>query len=103
MHSPACSSLDRLARQRVLILDAAMGTMIQELGFGEEQFRGRQFAADPQDLRGCNDLLSITQPEAIRAIHLAYLAAGADILSTNTFNANRVSLADYGLADQVPR
>ena len=91
---------DLLAR-RIAILDGAMGTMIQQLNFGETDYRGRQFAAHPRDLKGCNDLLAITQPEAITAIHRGYLEAGADIVSTNTFNANRVSMADYDLVDQV--
>jgi 5-methyltetrahydrofolate--homocysteine methyltransferase len=93
--------LDRLVRQRIAILDGAMGTMIQKLGLDEAAYRGGQFAAHPRDLKGCNDLLCVTQPEAIAAIHREYLEAGADILSTNTFNANRVSLADYDLCDRV--
>jgi 5-methyltetrahydrofolate--homocysteine methyltransferase len=95
------SNLDRLLAQRILILDGAMGTMIQQLGFGEGEFRGSQFAGHGRDLTGCNDLLSVTQPEAIVAIHGDYLHAGADILCTNSFNANRISLADYDLADHV--
>ena len=90
-----------LATRRILVLDGAMGTMIQQLGFDEAAYRGTQLADHPRDLKGCNDLLSVTQPDAIAAIHRGYLEAGADLLSTNTFNANRISLADYGLADRV--
>ena len=93
--------LMQAAGQRILILDGAMGTMIQRLGLDEAGFRGRQFANHPHDLAGCNDLLSMTRPEAIVAIHRAYLEAGADLVSTNTFNANRISLADYRLSDHV--
>ena len=95
------SVLQELAAQRILVLDGAMGTMVQQLGLGEAEYRGSELAAHPYDVKGCNDLLSLTRPEAITAIHRAYLDAGADILSTNTFNANRISLADYGLADRV--
>ena len=78
-----------------------MGTMIQQFKFSEADYRGAQFAAHHRDLKGCNDLLAITQPEAIIGIHRGYLEAGADIISTNTFNANSVSMADYDLVDQV--
>ncbi len=93
--------LRQLLAQRIAILDGAMGTMIQQFRFGEEQYRGAQFAAHGRDLKGCNDLLSITQPEAIVGIHRGYLDAGADIVCTNTFNANSVSMADYDLIGQV--
>ncbi len=93
--------LEHLAAKRILILDGAMATMIQRLGLTEADFRGREFAAHGSDLRGCNDLLSITQPAAITEIHQSFLEAGADILSTNTFNANRISMADYALVDHV--
>lgn len=95
------SRLQQLAAQRILILDGAMGTMVQQLGLEEAEYRGADLAGHPHDLKGCNDLLSLTQPAAITTIHRDYLRAGADIISTNTFNANRVSLADYGLADWV--
>jgi len=78
-----------------------MGTMIQQLGLDEAAFRGTALADHPRDLKGCNDLLSITRPEAIVAIHRGYLDAGADIVCTNTFNANRIALADYGLGERV--
>ena len=73
--------------QRILILDGAMGTMIQQYRLGEADFRGQRFADWPSDLQGNNDLLVLTQPDIIRAIHLAYLEAGADLIETNTFNA----------------
>ncbi len=94
-------NLERLAAQRIVILDGAMGTMIQQLDLSEAEYRGPVFADHGADLRGCNDLLSITQPEAITVIHRDFLEAGTDILSTNTFNANRISLAEYGLGDRV--
>ncbi len=98
---PANIRLRDLLARRIAILDGAMGTMIQQRNLGEADYRGRQFADHPRDLKGCNDLLTITQPEAITAIHRGYLEAGADILSTNTFNANSISMADYDLVDQV--
>ncbi len=87
--------------ERVLVLDGAMGTMIQRHRLTEEQYRGQQFVSHPKPLKGNNDLLSITQPDIIRNIHLGYLEAGADIISTNTFNASRISQADYGIGDCV--
>ncbi|MDD4270503.1 MAG: methionine synthase [Pirellulaceae bacterium] len=97
----AAGELQRLAGEKILILDGAMGTMIQQLGFSEAEFRGQPFASHPSPLLGCNDLLSWTQPAAIQGIHQAFLDAGAEILSTNTFNANCISLADYGLSASV--
>ncbi|MEK7863452.1 MAG: methionine synthase, partial [Chloroflexota bacterium] len=91
--------LDAELERRILVLDGAMGTEIQALRLDEAAFRGARFADWPRDLRGNNDLLSLTRPEAITAIHDAYLAAGADLIETNTFNANRISLADYGMED----
>ncbi|WP_395697152.1 methionine synthase [Methylocella sp.] len=90
-----------LARERILVLDGAMGTMIQQRKFDEAQFRGERFADWPSDLRGNNDLLSLTQPEAIEAIHRAYVDAGADVIATNTFNSTRISQADYGMQELV--
>ena len=90
----ATDALSAALRERILLLDGATGTMIQAHSFSEEDFRGERFADWDSDLRGNNDLLSLTQPDAIRDIHTAYLAAGADILETNTFNAQRISLAD---------
>src|SRR5712691_7044965 len=92
--------LDAL-QQRILILDGAMGTMIQRYKLDERAFRGSRFADHPRDLKGANDLLSLTQPQVIEEIHLAYLEAGADIIETNTFNAQAISMADYGLEAQV--
>src|SRR5271163_4744263 len=93
--------LEQLLQQRVLILDGAMGTMIQALEFTEQDYRGRQFASHGSDLKGCNDLLAITQAEAIEQIHRQYFEAGADIVETNTFNSNSISMADYHLESQV--
>ncbi|MCH5169013.1 MAG: methionine synthase [Prevotellaceae bacterium] len=90
-----------LSEGRILLLDGAMGTMIQTFHFGEQDFRGRRFRDLPGIQQGNNDLLSLTQPDAIRQIHRRYLEAGADIICTNTFNAQRISLADYGCQDLV--
>jgi len=84
-------------QQRILIIDGAMGTMIQRYKLDESGYRGSQFANHPRDLKGANDLLSLTQPRIIEEIHRAYLDAGADIIETNTFNAQAISMADYGL------
>ena len=83
--------------QRILILDGAMGTMIQRHKLEEADYRGERFADWPSDLKGNNDLLSLTKPEIIQDIHTAYLEAGADILETNTFNATRIAMADYAM------
>src|SRR5215203_6883477 len=83
--------------KRILIIDGAMGTMIQRYKLSEEDYRGERFKDWPSDLKGNNDLLSLTQPHIIREIHGKYLEAGADIIETNTFNAQKVSLADYGM------
>jgi len=93
--------LERLLTERIVILDGAMGTSIQALGFVEEDYKGERFAAWPTALKGNNDLLSITQPEHIAAIHREFLEAGADIISTNTFNSNAPSLGDYGMDSLV--
>ena len=95
--SDRTTELTALAARRILILDGAMGTMIQRHELVEADYRGERFADWPSDLRGNNDLLSLTRPGVIREIHGQYLAAGADILETNTFNANSVSMADYGM------
>ena len=88
-----------LPQDRILVLDGAMGTMIQQYQLREEDFRGARFAQHGGDLKGCNDLLSITCPVVIRDIHRKYLAAGAEIIETNTFNAQRISMGDFGLQD----
>lgn len=87
--------LEKLVRERILILDGAMGTMIQSYGLKEEDFRGERFAFLPGMQKGNNDLLSITRPDVIREIHRRYLEAGADIIETNTFSAQRISMDDY--------
>jgi 5-methyltetrahydrofolate--homocysteine methyltransferase len=105
--SPARGRTERLAEleplltRRILVLDGAMGTMIQTYGLAEGDYRGERFADWPKDLKGNNDLLSLTQPAIIRAIHTAYLEAGADILETNSFNSTAVSMADYGMEGLV--
>ena len=88
--------------ERILLLDGAMGTMIQAYGLGEDDYRGTRFADWTHDLKGNNDLLSITRPDVIREIHAAFLDAGADIIETNTFNSNAPSMADYGMEALVP-
>ncbi|HEX5477943.1 MAG TPA: homocysteine S-methyltransferase family protein, partial [Burkholderiales bacterium] len=90
-------SLDQLLQARILMLDGAMGTMIQRARLAEEDFRGARFRSWERELRGNNDLLSLTQPQLIRDIHAQYLQAGADIIETNTFNSTAVALADYGM------
>ncbi len=95
----ATAELTELLTRRILILDGAMGTMIQRHKLGEDDYRGSRFADWPSDLKGNNDLLSLSQPEIIGDIHRDYLAAGADFVETNTFNAQRISLADYGMQD----
>src|SRR5271169_6753815 len=90
--------LQRLLRERIVIIDGAMGTMIQQHKLDEAAFRGARFADwRGKDLKGLNDLLNVTQPHVIEGIHREYLEAGADIIETNTFNAQSISLADYGM------
>jgi 5-methyltetrahydrofolate--homocysteine methyltransferase len=89
--------LDRLLRQRIVIMDGAMGTMVQQHQLGEASYRGERFQDWPKDLKGLHDLLCLTQPQVIEGIHREYLEAGADIIETNTFNAQALSLADYGM------
>jgi 5-methyltetrahydrofolate--homocysteine methyltransferase len=93
--------LRRLLRERLLVLDGAMGTMIQGHGLTEADFRGARFADHPKDLKGASDLLVLTKPDVIEGIHRDYLEAGADLVETCTFNANGISLADYGLVPLV--
>ncbi|HMI73828.1 MAG TPA: homocysteine S-methyltransferase family protein, partial [Steroidobacteraceae bacterium] len=102
--SPGGSLSDAFAallKQRLVVFDGAMGTMIQRHRFNEEQFRGERFKEWRSDLRGNNDLLVLTQPQVIADIHRAYLEAGADVISTNTFNSTAVSQADYGMQSLV--
>src|SRR5574339_785926 len=100
------SSIAALLRERILILDGAMGTMIQQRKLDEPAFRGERFKDWTKDLKGHNDLLNITQPSLIEEIHRQYLEAGADIIETNTFNSQAISLADYqmqNLADDLSK
>src|SRR5579871_4400233 len=91
------AALSAAIKERILILDGAMGTMIQRHRLGEADYRGTRFKDWPRDLKGNNDLLVLTRPEIIEGIHEAYLEAGADIVETNTFNAQSISMADYGM------
>ncbi|GIW71550.1 MAG: methionine synthase [Planctomycetota bacterium] len=100
-YEQVAAQLQALLTERIAVLDGAMGTMIQRLGLGEEAFRGERFAQHPRPLAGCHDVLCLSRPAAIAAIHRAYLEAGADIITTNTFNANAISLAEYGLEHAV--
>lgn len=93
--------IEQLLNDRILFLDGAMGTMIQQHKLTEEQYRGERFAEYIHPLKGNNDLLSITQPHIIKQIHLDFLEAGADIIETNTFNSTSVSMADYYMEDLV--
>ena len=95
------ATLERLLAARILVLDGAMGTLIQSYRLGEEDFRGSAFRDHPRDLEGCNDVLSITRPDVIEEIHRQYLDAGADIVETNSFTATSISLADYGIEDHA--
>ncbi|MRR51111.1 MAG: methionine synthase, partial [Rhodocyclaceae bacterium] len=101
MQADRSSELGELLARRILILDGAMGTMVQQHKLTEADYRGKRFAGHPHDLKGNNDLLLLTRPDVITGIHEAYLAAGADIIETNTFNATAVSQADYNLTDLV--
>ena len=92
------AALPALLAQRIVVLDGAMGTMIQRHRLGEEDFRGTRFADHPRDLKGNNDLLPVTRPDVVLDIHRAYLRAGADIVETNTFGATSIAQQDYGLA-----
>jgi 5-methyltetrahydrofolate--homocysteine methyltransferase len=91
--------LEELIRQRILVLDGAMGTMVQGYKLGEADYRGARFAQHAHDLKGNNDILVLSQPAIVREIHRKYLEAGADLVETNTFNATRISQADYGAED----
>ena len=95
------SNIYQEIQKRILILDGAMGTMLQAYKFNEEDFRGERFKEYPIPLQGNNDLLSITQPEAIKTIHAKYFEAGADIIETNTFSGTTIAMADYQMEDLV--
>lgn len=100
--SPSFAPLRELFESRIAILDGAMGTMIQAAGLEEADFRGKRFVGHPQDLKGNNDLLSLTRPDVIEGIHSAYFAAGADLVETNTFNSTAISQSDYRMEALVP-
>ncbi|MFG1401448.1 methionine synthase [Xanthobacter sediminis] len=105
-HTPATAAgvfaaLSAAARERILVLDGAMGTMIQALKLDEAGYRGARFKDWPRDVKGNNDILSLTQPDAVREIHLKYFRAGADIVETNTFSGTSIAQADYGMEDIV--
>src|SRR5690348_4245377 len=91
--------LKECLKDRILIIDGAMGTMIQRYKLAEADYRGERFKDWPSDVKGNNDLLCLTQPQIIKEIHKQYLEAGADIIETNTFNSQRVSLADYHMEE----
>src|SRR6476660_8118922 len=97
--SPIDATLRLLAAERILVLDGAMGTMIQALGLDEQGYRGARFDAWNREVRGNNDLLNLSRADAVRSIHLAYFRAGADIVSTNTFSSTRIAQADYGMTE----
>ena len=103
MTDPTSQALRDLLAQRILILDGAMGTMVQRYKLEEADYRGEQFRDWPSDVKGNNDLLCITKPEVIREIHSQYIAAGADIIETNTFSATTIAMADYGMQEFVPQ
>ncbi|MFT5131234.1 MAG: 5-methyltetrahydrofolate--homocysteine methyltransferase, partial [Rhodothermales bacterium] len=94
--------LHQALTERILVLDGAMGTMIQQHKLDEAAYRGTRFANWNSDVKGNNDLLVLTQPDIICGIHRDYLEAGADIIETNTFNGTRIAMADYGMEDLVP-
>ena len=98
---PNESDLRNILLERVLILDGAMGTMIQQENLVEEDFRGEHFKAHKEELKGNNDLLSLTRPEVIKGIHRAYFDAGSDLVETNTFSATSIAMADYNLEEVV--
>jgi 5-methyltetrahydrofolate--homocysteine methyltransferase len=101
MQIASYSALTKAIKERILIIDGAMGTMIQRYNLGEADYRGTQFEQHDQDLKGNNDLLSITRPDIIEAIHREYLEAGADIIETNTFSGTVIAQADYKMESQV--
>ena len=95
------SNINKLLQERILVLDGAMGTMLQRYNFSEEDFRGERFKNYPSPLKGNNDLLSLTQPHAIAEIHRKYFEAGADIVETNTFSGTTIGMADYNMQELV--
>jgi len=101
VYPPRTSELKKAIKERILVLDGAMGTMLQRYNFSERDFRGSRFKDFPHSLKGNNDLLSITQPEAVKEVHRKYFQAGADIVETNTFSGTTIGMADYHLEDFV--
>lgn len=101
MGTTRATQLQDLMKERIVLLDGAMGTMLQAYNFSEEDFRGDRFADTEQLLRGNNDVLNITQPDAVRDVHLSYYRAGSDIVETNTFSSTTIAQADYGLQAYV--
>ena len=95
------TTIQQAIKERILVLDGAMGTMLQRYNFSEDDFRGERFKDFPHPLKGNNDLLSITQPEAVKEVHRQYFMAGADIIETNTFSSTTIGMADYYLEDFV--
>ncbi|NKI30500.1 homocysteine S-methyltransferase family protein [Croceivirga thetidis] len=95
------SKIEEILKERILVLDGAMGTMLQRYKFSEEDFRGERFKDWPSPLQGNNDLLSLTQPKALAEVHRKYFAAGADIVETNTFSGTTIAMADYGMEELV--
>ena len=89
--------IEKALQEKILVLDGAMGTMLQAYKFEEEDFRGERFKDHPSPLKGNNDLLSLTQPEAIKAVHREYFEVGADIVETNTFSSTSIGMADYAM------
>src|ERR1700677_3291443 len=100
-HADALTALKAAASQRILLIDGAMGTQIQCLNLDEKNFRGERFHSCDRLLQGNNDLLTLTQPQAIEDIHLTYALAGADLLETNTFSSTRIAQADYGMQEVI--
>lgn len=94
-------TLEEISKEKILVLDGAMGTMIQPYNFTEEEFRGERFKDHPLSVKGNNDMLSLTQPETIKEIHRKYLEAGADIIETNTFSSTTIAMEDYQMQDDV--
>ena len=95
------AALPAILRERIAILDGAMGTMIQRYKLQEADYRGERFRDHPKDIKGNNEMLQLVKPEVLREIHSQYLAAGADIIETNTFGGNRVRLGAFGLAEKL--
>ena len=95
------TALREILSKRIMILDGAMGTMVQSYGISEREWRGKEFVSSLVDLKGCNDILCLTRPDVISDIHRRYLEAGADIIECNSFSATRIGLSAYGLSDRA--